>query len=64
MNARAAAAAATGERIQDAAVQVFWEAPTDQASLDEVTRRAGVSVQTVIRPSAAGKATDGSGRGP
>ncbi|HEY1345803.1 MAG TPA: helix-turn-helix domain-containing protein [Streptosporangiaceae bacterium] len=49
MNARAAAAAATGERILDAAVQVFWELPTDQVSLDEVARRAGVSVQTVIR---------------
>lgn len=49
MTARADAAAATGERILDAAVAVFWERPTDQISLDEVARRAGVSVQTVIR---------------
>lgn len=49
MKARAAAAAATGERILDAAMEVFWELPTDQVSLDEVARRAGVTVQTVIR---------------
>src|SRR5918996_3574472 len=49
MVARAESAAATGERILDAAVQVFWELPGEQVSLDEVARRAGVSVQTVIR---------------
>jgi AcrR family transcriptional regulator len=49
MTARAEAAAATGERILDAAVEVFWELPSDGISLDEVARRAGVSVQTVIR---------------
>ena len=49
MVARAADAAATGERILDAAVAAFWERPTDQVSLDEVARRAGVTVQTVIR---------------
>lgn len=49
MVARAEAAAATGERILDAAVEVFWELPGDQLSLDEVARRAGVTVQTVIR---------------
>ena len=49
MVARAEAAAATRERILDAAVEVFWEVPTDQISLDVVARRAGVSVQTVIR---------------
>lgn len=49
MVARAEAAAATAERILDAAVEVFWELPTDQLSLDEVARRAGMSVQTVIR---------------
>jgi AcrR family transcriptional regulator len=49
MQARAEAAAATGERILDAAVEVFWEMPTDQISLEEVARRAGVTVQTVIR---------------
>lgn len=46
---RAKSAAATGERILDAAVEVFWELPGEQISLDEVARRAGVSVQTVIR---------------
>ncbi len=49
MVARAAGAAATGERILDAAVAAFWELSTDQVSLDEVARRAGVTVQTVIR---------------
>jgi AcrR family transcriptional regulator len=49
MTARAASAAATGERILDAALEVFWERPSEQVSLDEVARRAGVSVQTVIR---------------
>lgn len=49
MTARAEAAAATGERILDATEELFWEQPTDQIQLDEVARRAGVSVQTVIR---------------
>ena len=49
MVARSQAAAATAERIVDAAVEVFWVRPTDQISLDEVARRADVSVQTVIR---------------
>ena len=49
MVARAEAAAATGQRILDAAVEVFWELPTDKISLDQVGRRAGVTVQTVIR---------------
>jgi AcrR family transcriptional regulator len=49
MGARAEAAEATAERILDAAVEVFWELPTDQISLDEIARRAGVTVQTVIR---------------
>jgi AcrR family transcriptional regulator len=49
MVARAEAAAASGQRILDAAVEVFWELPTNQISLDEVARRAGVTVQTVIR---------------
>lgn len=49
MLARARAAAATAERILDATIEVFWEVPTDQISLDEVARRAGVTVQTVIR---------------
>lgn len=49
MMARAQTSAATAERILDAAVDVFWELPTDKISLDEVARRAGVTVQTVIR---------------
>lgn len=49
MVARAEATAATAERILDAATEVFWELPTDQISLDEVGRRAGVTVQTLIR---------------
>jgi AcrR family transcriptional regulator len=49
MVARAESAAATGERILDAAVDVFWEVPGAQMSMEEVARRAGVTVQTVIR---------------
>ena len=49
MVARAEAAAATGERILDATIKLFWELPTVEISLDEVARRAGVTVQTVIR---------------
>ena len=49
MVARAQAAARTGERILDAAVEVFFEEPAASISLDEVARRAGVTVQTVIR---------------
>lgn len=49
MDARAAAAAATGERILDAAEELFWEGPADRLLLSEVASRAGVSVQTVIR---------------
>jgi AcrR family transcriptional regulator len=49
MQARAEAAAATGERILDAAAAVFWQRPVDDIPLEEVARRAEVSVQTVIR---------------
>jgi len=49
MVARAEAAALTGERIIDAAVELFFEEPAGTVSLDEVARRAGVTVQTVIR---------------
>jgi AcrR family transcriptional regulator len=49
MSARADAAEATGERILDAVVELFWERPVDQILLDDVASRAGVSVQTVIR---------------
>jgi AcrR family transcriptional regulator len=49
MVARAESAAATRERILDVAVETFWERPGEPVSLNEVARRAGVSVQTVIR---------------
>src|ERR1700729_2497614 len=49
MVARAQSAAATRERILDVAVEAFWEQPDEQVSLDQVARRAQVSVQTVIR---------------
>ena len=47
--ARAAKAAATGDRILDAAVELFWEQPATEISLDRVALRAGVTVQTLIR---------------
>jgi AcrR family transcriptional regulator len=49
MTARAEATAATGERILDAAEELFWSVPLDQVSLRAVARGAGVSEQTVIR---------------
>lgn len=49
MTARAEQAAATGERILEAATALFWERPAAEISLDAVAERAGVSVQTVIR---------------
>lgn len=49
MVARAESTARTAERILDAAVDVFFEQPTTSISLEEVARRAGVTVQTVIR---------------
>jgi AcrR family transcriptional regulator len=49
MRARAKAAAATGQRILDAAEAVFDERPTDEFTLAEVAERAGVTVQTIIR---------------
>jgi AcrR family transcriptional regulator len=49
MTARAEAAAATRERILEAAVAVFWDRPLMDISLEEVAHRAGVSLPTVIR---------------
>jgi AcrR family transcriptional regulator len=49
MTARAEAAAATGERILEAATELFHERPYDEVTLEDVARRAGVSSQTVIR---------------
>jgi len=48
-SARAESAAATGERILDAAIALFWEHPSERVSLEEIASRAGVSAQTVIR---------------
>ena len=49
MGARAKAAAKTGERILDAAEEVFDERPIDEFTLAQVAERAGVTVQTVLR---------------
>jgi AcrR family transcriptional regulator len=49
MVARAQAAAATRERILDAAVELFWDSPAEPVALEDVAARAGVAVQTVIR---------------
>lgn len=49
MGTRARSAAETGERILDSTVELFWEMPIEQITLDEVARRAGVTAQTVIR---------------
>ncbi len=49
MTARAEAAQETAEAILDAAIEVFWEQPTDQVSVAEVARRSGVTKQTVLR---------------
>lgn len=49
MGARAEATEALGQRILDAATEVFWQRPSDQVSMDDVAARAGVSVRTVIR---------------
>ena len=49
MVARARAAAETRERILDAAVELFWDSPAEPVALEDVAKRAGVAVQTVIR---------------
>jgi AcrR family transcriptional regulator len=49
MTARADAAQATADRIVDAAIETFWEHPSDEISLEQVARRAGVTKQTVLR---------------
>jgi AcrR family transcriptional regulator len=49
MTARAEATRATAARIADAAIETFWEQPTDRLSLNDVARRAGVTKQTVLR---------------
>jgi AcrR family transcriptional regulator len=49
MSNRAAQAEATRTRIREAAVGVYQERALDGFTLDEVARRAGVTVQTVLR---------------
>ena len=49
MVARARSTAATGERILDATVELFWERLADHIKLEDVAAVAGVTVQTVIR---------------
>jgi AcrR family transcriptional regulator len=49
MRARAEAAAATGEKILEAAEAVFDEHPFDEVTLAAVAGRAGVTVQTILR---------------
>jgi AcrR family transcriptional regulator len=49
MTTRAAASAATGQRILEAAQRLFGELPYDQVSLQAVAERADVTVQTVLR---------------
>lgn len=49
MQARAESSERTAERILQATVDIFWERPGTDMSLDDVARRAGVSVRTVIR---------------
>lgn len=49
MTERARAAAATGERILEAARNRFSRLPFDQVTLNDVADDAGVTVQTVIR---------------
>ena len=49
MGARAATAAATLERIRDAATALFSELSYDEVSLEAVARSAGVSLPTILR---------------
>lgn len=49
MRARAEAAAETGRRILQAVIDLGPELLSDQATLDDVAERAGVTVQTVLR---------------
>ena len=51
MTARADAAARTGERILEAALELFWEAPTTDISLAAVAARAGGAARTGSRRS-------------
>jgi AcrR family transcriptional regulator len=49
MQARAESAAATGEKILDAADAVFDQGSIDEFTLNAVAEKAGVTVQTILR---------------
>jgi AcrR family transcriptional regulator len=49
MDGRLAAAAATGERILQATIDLHAERWHDQVSLEDIAGRAGVTVQTILR---------------
>jgi AcrR family transcriptional regulator len=49
MTRRAETAAATRQRILDSAVQLYCDRQIEDFTLDEVARRAGATVQTVLR---------------
>jgi AcrR family transcriptional regulator len=49
MTARAAKADATKARIRVSAMELYCQRPIDDFTLDEVARRAGTTVQTVLR---------------
>ena len=49
MKARAEAAAATGDRIIEAAIELFSTRPYEEVGLEEVAAAADVSVRTVLR---------------
>jgi AcrR family transcriptional regulator len=49
MDTRAAAAAATGQRILQATIDLYIERWLEDLTLDDVAARAGVTVQTVLR---------------
>jgi AcrR family transcriptional regulator len=49
MTARAAKADATRQRIRSAAIQIYSSAAIEEFTLEEVARRAGTTVQTVLR---------------
>jgi len=49
MVARAAAAAATAERVMTVGAELFLDRPYESVSLEDVAHAAGVTVQTVLR---------------
>jgi AcrR family transcriptional regulator len=49
MTARAAKAEATKARIRLSAMQLYWERPIEDFTLEEVAERAGTTVRTILR---------------